>query len=224
MFPWSLLAIAGAAFINLRRAEDKFACIWAAVSLIPLASSTGYFWYYLPAVPPLSILVARSLMKLRPAHSLATLLALSVFSLLVYPSFAGNPEDSSEQMRIGISLQNKEKVLTLTETGVPTILFYKFSGEKAPRYSGVKQLVADPYGIESYTAFKMGDLVFGTYEKNMLSNPTPEYVRALISSNSPDGVVISHRIYEVYSKKPLEGYLPVFSSEDEEYFVLERAQ
>jgi len=221
MFPWSLLAIAGAAFINLRRAEDKFACLWAAVSLIPLANSTGYFWYCLPAVPPLSFLVARSLAKLKPAHSLAALLILSIFSLLTCPLFSDALEAPFEQMRIGILLQNKEKVLTLTETGVPTILFYKFSGENAPHYSGVKQMVADPHGLESYTAFKLGDLVFDTYEKNMLSNPTPEYIQTLISSNSPDAVVISHRIYEVYSKHPLENYSVAVISKDESYYLLE---
>jgi len=224
MFPWGLFAIAGIALLNLKRKEDRFAVIWAAASLIPLASSTGYFWYYLPAVPPLSLFAARAFSKLKPAHAYALIAFLALVSLTIYASF-NEPENAArEQMSAGLALGGSASVLTLTERGVPAVMHYKFQGEQPPNYAGAKQMVADPWGLESYTVFGMSQLVFSEPPANGLANPTPLYISSLIECRRPDAVLMEKEIYLAYSQAPIPGYALTFQSGDGNFYVIKRIQ
>ncbi len=222
-FPWVLLAPAGFFLLNWKKAEDRLLAWWCAISLIPLASSSGYFWYFLMAAPPLSILAARALLRLNRWHAAIIATAFLALSLTAYQGFAQPPGGASAQAQAGEFLAGKGSVLSLTETGVPTVFFYKFHNEARPGYPSVKQMVAEPYGVESYTAFRtMREIVFQTLEPNSLKGADAAYVRSLISSSQKENVLMDARLYGIYSEDPDPAYTLAFSSQDLQLFVVSK--
>lgn len=221
LFPWLLLAPAGLFLLNWKKAEDRLLAWWSALSLIPLMSSSGFFWYFLISIPPLSLLAGRALFRLKPLHSAALLLALLALSLAAFPGLMTEPNEAKGQMEAGKFLAGKGSVLSLTETGAPTVFFYKFHNEAQPDYSSVRQMVANPFGIESYTAFKsMHEIVFETYERNELADANADYIKSLISAHRPANVLMSSKLYAIYSKEPLPNCHTSFSSADLQLLIL----
>jgi len=203
-FPWVLLAPAGFFLLRWGRAEDRALAWWSAISLLPLVSSSGYFWYYLPAVPPLSILAARALLRLRPLYAALLATAFAAISLSALLAFLSAPGAASGQVEAGLFLSGRGGVLAMTEAGVPTVLFYKFHYEAEPDYGSVTQMVAEPFAAESYTAFRsMLDLVFGTVGPSGLEQPDAAHLRSLITSSGKPNVLMSIRLYQIYSEDPL---------------------
>lgn len=225
MFPWSLFAPAGIALLSLRKAEDRFLLVWACLAAIPILGAKGYFWYYLVAVPPLALLSVRALSMLKPQHLTAALLLCLLLSFancgeLVTDLF----EVNGDQAAAGMFLAREcESTLLISERGIPAVTFYKFSSGGCRDYSSLRQMVAEPYGIESYVAAKtMWEIVFDRVERNSLANATPEYLHSLMSGYGT--VVMEKRFYGIYEKEPLPGYSEVFFSPHGDFAVLRRAQ
>jgi 4-amino-4-deoxy-L-arabinose transferase-like glycosyltransferase len=222
LFPWSVLVPAGVVTLRLRKAEDMFLLMWFCISLITLLGKPGYFWYYLPLVPPAALLSVRALSLLRPAHMRAAFILCLMVSLANYTELAA-PGGNGEQAAVGTFLSHGcGSTLFITERGVPAVAFYKFSAGGGCSYSSVSQMVAEPFGSESYTAFaSMWELVMEKYEPNSLANATPRYLGSLAAGY--ETVVMEKKFYDIYGKEPLPDYSPVFFSPHGDFVVLRRA-
>jgi len=227
LFPWGIISLLGAAALNMNKWQDKFAALWASVSSISLFVMLGYPWYYMPAVPPLALLASRPLSRL-PWENKRLVAALCVavfivFSLTAFSRGVHSPDESALK-EAGLDLRGEGRVLFLVDAGVPSTLFYQFHGMKNPGFDGVTQMVSNPVAPASYTAFRtLTEIVWGTHANNTLENATPAYVRGLIANASPDAVLLSARIYDVYSQDPLAGY-PTSNNASGYYYVLKRAK
>jgi 4-amino-4-deoxy-L-arabinose transferase-like glycosyltransferase len=230
MFPWGIASIAGAASLSLKSREDKFAGLWAAVSLIPLANASGYYWYLLPCVPPLAFLAARPLSQLKDAHLAAAFAALALLSLYAYP-FASSGQmypllqageaDIQEQKETGLAMKGARTALTITRNGEPGIIYYMLQGEPAPDYSGITQLVENPFGPASYSAFRgMAEIVAG--EPKSVNVSCRGCVLEEISAHPAQKILLGKEAWAACGQVPPDGYLLAYTSESGAYAVLQR--
>jgi len=231
-FPWILLPVAGAiSLAPWRNKTDKAVSLWLLVTILPLLNSTGYYWYFMPVIPVLSILSALALRKLDPITMVMVFMALLFVSAAAYPMVQSpaSPE-LWEQKETGLFLTNKNsRILSISEEGLPEVFFYKLHHEKNPDYSGIKQIVPDPYEKEGYTTIAdFTGVVYDKYERNCINYPDypPECVSQIVQENkqSTEYLVMDREIYEEYSQSPVEGYEKVFESSYGGYYVLQRLE
>lgn len=220
MFPWSALALASLPLLDLRKPRNVTLAAWLLLAAVPLLSFRGYFWYYLLLAPPVALLCAMALVRLDGWRAHAALAIGIALSLSIYSSFVQQPAGAADQKEAGIFLRGKE-VLSLTESGMPGVFLYKFS-EGPPDYSSTEQMVADPFGIESYTASpSLSDLIFGP---NELANASARSLGKLIAASGKDYILLDARHYELYATAPLPEYSLAFVSSGRELYVLERVR
>ena len=223
MFPWLLVAPAGAALLAMRRHEDRFLAMWAAVSVLFLLGAKGYWWYCLPVVPVVALLCARAAERMRAPHAFAVLSACLLLSFASYGEFVPSAQGTkADEIATGKFLSTDcGSTLIATRLGVPAVILYKFAGSECRNYSAIRQMVAEPHGPSSYIAYESySELVSGKTEKNQLINATPEYVGSLVQEY--ETAVLGKEFYSIYEGSPLPGYYAAYFSPNGEFAVLRR--
>ncbi|QLJ52201.1 MAG: phospholipid carrier-dependent glycosyltransferase [Candidatus Fermentimicrarchaeum limneticum] len=225
---WSILFFSGLLTMKISNREDRFVFIWLILMLVLLGAGQFYPWYYLPILPPFAMVCAKSLMQIkRKKFFVPVVMILLIFSLPYFANkafmdtFLSPMQVNSERAQVGMFLREKNDVLSITQRGVPEIVFYKFHGEKQPDYPGFKMVVLNPFEICSYTAYEyFADIVFGGTVQNLTSS---EDVKSIIANNSRNEyVVMDAGVYNVYSSSPWQDYSLVFNSSEGSYVVLHK--
>ena len=227
--PWSTLLFAGFLTLKLSRREDRFIFIWLTLMLVLLGATQFYHWYYLLVLPPFSAICAKSLITImNRKFFLPVFLLLSILSLpyIANPAFMDShfitARITSERAQVGLFLQGKTNMLSITEQGIPETVFYKFHGESAPVYSGFEMKVTDPFSPGGYIAFTVSETALGISQAKNLTNP--QEVKSLITNSSNNRyVVMDAEVYRTYISSPLQDYSLVFNSSEGSYAVLKKA-
>lgn len=229
--PWCILLFSGFLLTNLRDRRDRFIFLWLLLMLVFLGASQFYSWYYLPVMPPFSVICARVLLKIKRNRfflPLLLLLFLLSFPYIANPDFMNSylrlSPINAERMQAGIFLRDKSNILSITERGIPEIVFYKFYGESKPNYSTFEMVVLDPFAVTSYTAYPfLSDVVLGNAHKRNITEASE--VKAIIENSSKkDYVLMDANTFKVYSQSPISTYSLAFNSSYGSYVVLERAR
>ena len=236
-FPWSLIPFAGLIGLNIRKKNDALILVWAALVILPLMANLSYFWYYPPVLPSFCALCAKGLIKIkRPIFIAAVflifyLISLPYFSkdslllniLNIFPNY--NVSVESEKS-IGTFLQNQTEILTMTDQGIPGVVFYKFHYEQNPEYLKFIQIVTDPGSPAGYIAFEFaGDIFSGKAYKDKLNLTKAEEINWVIrNSKFNNHVLMNKRIYGIYLREPLQNYKIAYSSSDAELFIISKIQ
>jgi hypothetical protein len=128
----------------------------------------------------------------------------------------------TDRVEVGNFLRNDVHVMTISEGGLPEVVFYKFHGEQAPNYSAFQMKVLDPSSYESYIAYNTStEPILGLAK--ILNLSTASQVTALIAnSSSNDYVVMDSGVYDIYSKSPLSDYRIALNSSHGDYVVLKK--
>jgi hypothetical protein len=235
IFPWSLLPFAGLIGFNISKKNDALTLTWAAIAVLPMMANLSYFWYYPPVLPAFCILCAKGLFKIKkPALIIAVFL---IFYIVSYPYFNKNDllvnilqifpnyNVSVESERsIGMFLQNKTEILTMTDQGIPGVIFYKFHSEQNPEYSKFMQIVTDPGSPAGYIAFEFAEDIFsGKAYKEKLNLTTTEEINWIIKNSKVNKyILMNRRIYNVYMNEPLKDYELAYSSADGELILIRK--
>lgn len=229
--PWSIMFFGGLLLINLKNREDRFIYVWLVLMLVFLGASQFYSWYLLLALPPFSILCARVALQIRNRKFFIPLLFL--FFILALPQIS-NPEFTglyphlntnnvtTDRVEVGLFLQNKTDIMTISEDGLPEIVFYKFHGERTPDYAGFDMKVLKPSSPAGYIAYKtVYEMALGLVHSQNLINASD--VKNMIANSSSNAhVVMDSKVYETYSTSPLQNYSTEFNSSHGNYIVLKR--
>ncbi len=217
--PWSIMFFAGLLAINLRKREDRFIFIWLVLMLVFLGAGQFYSRYYLPLVPPFSIICARAFMQVRDRKFFLPLLLLLLFAStpdFTNPAFMSSniptAAPRSQNAQVGFFLRNKSGILSITTEGIPETVFYKFHGESAPNYTGFEMKVLNPASSEGYIAYRtISEIALELAPTINLTDS--QQVKSWIGNSSNNAyVVMDSDVYRVYSSSPLRNYSVVFNS------------
>jgi len=227
---WCVLFFAGLLTMKLKSREDRFIFIWLLLMLVFLGAGQFYVWYYLQVLPPFTVVCAKALLQVkRNKLFIPALLLLFIFSLPYFAnpafmdSFLAPSQTNTERVQVALFIKDKTDVLSITDTGVPEIVFYKFHAERHPDYAGFKMVVLNPFELGSYTAYEyFADLIIG--DAKVLNITDSSEVDAIISSHQRNEYVVMDKgVYNVYSQSPSRNYSVVFNSSYGTYLVLRRA-
>jgi hypothetical protein len=227
--PWSIMFFGGLLLINLKNREDRFIYIWLVLMLVFLGAGQFYTWYLVSALPPFSILCARVALQIKNRKFFIPVLFL--FFILSLPHVS-NPEFTqpylntsdvtTDRVEVGLFLQNKTKIITISEEGLPEVVFYKFHGERTPDYAGFDMKVLNPSSSEGYIAYKtVYEMALGLVHNQNLANAS-DVANLFTNSSNNVHVVMDSGVYETYSTSPLQNYYIEFNSSHGNYVVLKR--
>jgi len=225
--PWCIFFFSGVTLMKLSERNDRFIFIWLLLTLVFLGAGQFYSWYYLQVLPPFSVICAKSLVEVKkkrfflPAFLLLLLLSLPYIANSAFMDSYLHPYPiNAEKMEAGLFLRNRYDILSITEKGIPEVVFYKFYGENKPNYSSFQMIVLDPFAIGSYTAYPtLSEIVMGRVHKRNLTDP--DDVKLFI--NNSNYVMMDSKVYGVYSFSPLQNYSVVFNSSEGSYVILKRS-
>ena len=227
--PWSIMFFGGLLLINLKNREDRFVFVWLVLMLVFLGAGQFYSWYFLLAVPPFSILCARVALQIRDRKFFIPVLFL--FFILTLP-YVSNPEFTepylssnnvlNDRVEVGLFLRNKTSIMTISDDGLPEVVFYKFHGERTPDYAGFDMKVLKPGSSAGYIAYKtVYEMALGLVHNQDLTNAS-EVEKMIANSSNNAHVVMDSKVYETYSTSPLQNYSIEFNSSHGSYIVLKR--
>ncbi|MEM3555928.1 MAG: glycosyltransferase family 39 protein [Candidatus Micrarchaeia archaeon] len=226
--PWCILFFSGVMLMKFNKREDRFIFIWLLLTLVFLGAGQFYSWYYLQALPPFSVVCAKPLVEVKNKRFFIP--AFLLLLLLSFPSIANSDfmnsylypfQINAEKMETGVFLRDRYDVLSITENGIPEVVFYKFHGENKPNYSGFQMIVLDPFGIASYTAYPtLSEIAMGRVHKRNLTDAGE--VKLLI--NNSKYVVMDSKVYGIYSSSPSHNYSLILNSSQGSYVILEKTK
>jgi 4-amino-4-deoxy-L-arabinose transferase-like glycosyltransferase len=229
LVPWSILFFGGLLMMKLSRREDRFIFLWLVLMLVFLGAGQFYSWYYLPILPPFSVVCSKALLQIRKSRFFLPILVLLLISSVPYianPAFMDSylrpSQVNAEKAQVGLFLRDKTHILSITERGLPEIVFYKFHGEKYPDYSGFEMTVLNPFAPTSYAAYEtLSEIAMGVVHTRNITDAAE--VRGIIANSSKNGyVVMDSKVYSVYSSSPFQNYSLAFNSSAGSFVVIRR--
>ncbi|MCX6776161.1 MAG: glycosyltransferase family 39 protein [Candidatus Micrarchaeota archaeon] len=227
--PWSIMFFGGLLLINLKNREDRFIYAWLVLMLVFLGANQFYVWYLLLALPPFSIVCARVALQIRNRKFFIPVLFLFFMTALPHLSnpefmepYLNNNNVTTDRVEVGLFLRDKTNIMTISEDGLPEIVFYKFHGERTPDYAGFDMKVLKPDSLGGYIAYKtVYEVALGLAHSQNLTNAS-EVEDMIANSSNNAHVVMDSKVYETYSKSPLQNYSIEFNSSHGNYIVLKR--
>ena len=227
--PWSIIFFGGLLLLNLKKREDRFLYLWLVLMLVFLGAGQFYVWYCLSILPPFAIICSRAALQIRnrkffiPALFLLFILSLPHISNPEFTeSYLSTSKVITDRVEVGFFLRNKTDIMTISDDGLPEVVFYKFHGERVPNYSAFDMKVLTPFSAEGYIAYRtVAELALGLARTTNLT--TASQVKDFMMNSSHNSyVVMDSKVYKTYSTSPLDNYYVGFNSSNGNYIVLKK--